>query len=128
MGKKILSSALIIFLALMVVACKSSDKTIDLPRLEDITSVEIAGGINDLICKDQNIIAEFINTLASAKDTKKQSLDDVPRVDDYIRVDIVTKKDMFVVFFYQIEDKWYAERPYQGIFEVENKILDILKK
>ncbi len=126
--KKIISSALIIFLVIIVMGCKNNINTIELPKVEDITSIEIAGGINDIICRDQNIITEFINTLASAKDTKKQSLDDVPRVDDYIRVDIVTKEGMVTVFFYQIEDKWYAERPYQGIFEVDNKILDILKK
>lgn len=100
---------------------------IKLPLTENILSIEIAGGIKDIIVTDREMIESFIQKVAEATPTSKQSVQDVPTVSEYTRVDFVSHGNILSIFIYEDNSKWYIEQPYHGIYETDENILKLLK-
>ncbi len=59
---------------------------IELPPINEIISVEITTGIEDIIHKDEAWIKSFIQKISEATPTSKKSVQDVPTVSKYTRV------------------------------------------
>lgn len=121
-------SGLIVLSLLGVIWFLNNNKAqpLNLPSGEVVSSIEIAGGVQDIICTDKNTIVDFINVAHQAKPTNKKSLQDEPVVPTYVRVDLVYSGGMSSVFLYQENNKWYLEQPYQGIYQTDKQLLDIV--
>ena len=126
MKKTFISMACIVVLGLSLTACGKKAEPMVLPYAEEIRSIEVSNGIDDIICIDKDVIASFIHKVSDAKATSKKSVQDVPNVSEYTRVDLVQDGRLTSVFIYQEDDKWYIEQPYQGIYESDENILDLL--
>lgn len=102
-------------------------KPIELPPTENILSIEIAGGYEDTIVKDKEIIKAFMEKVSQAKPTSKQAGQDVPDVLQYKRVDLVVEGDISSIFIYEEDSKWYIEQANHGVYETDETTLKLLK-
>jgi len=116
----------ILIFTIYLSGCEKKANPIELPLIDDITSIEIAGGIKDTIITNEEIIASFIQKVIEAKPTSKQSLQDVPNALEYTRVDFVSDGNITSIFIYKENSKWYIEQSYQGIYEIDENILMLL--
>lgn len=98
-----------------------------LPAVDEITSVEIVNGNEDMINKDEVWIAAFFEKISKAVPTVKASTQDVPTVSVYTRVDFVSSGKISSIFVFKEGSKYFIEQPYQGIYETDETILDFLE-
>ena len=92
---------LLIF-ALCLSGCGKKANPIELPPIDNISSIEIAGGLKDTIITDKEMITSFIQKVVEATPTSKQSVQDVPTVSEYTRIDFVSGGNIsriFIIFF-----------------------------
>ncbi len=100
---------------------------IELPPINEIISVEITTGIEDIIHKDEAWIKSFIQKISEATPTSKKSVQDVPTVSKYTRVDIVGDRKISSIFIYEEDSEFYIEQAYRGIYKTDETILEFLK-
>ncbi|MEG0575874.1 MAG: DUF5301 domain-containing protein [Anaerovoracaceae bacterium] len=127
MKKTTVAIGLILITALCLSACTKKSEPLVLPEAKDVKSIEIARGIEDLICKDQEKIDEFIQKATKAKPTDLKLHSDVRSIEGCQRVDLVTGDDMISIYVYEKDSKWYIERESQGIYETDETLLKILE-
>jgi hypothetical protein len=117
----------VLIFTLCLSGCGKKAKPIELPITDNISSIEIAGGLKDTIITDKKMIASYIEKVAEAIPTSKQSVQDVPTVSEYTRVDFVSEKNISSIFIYKENSNWYIEQPYHGIYKTDEIILKLLK-
>ena len=117
----------VLIFTLCLSGCGKKANPIELPPTDNISSIEIAGGLEDTIIKDKEMIASIIQKVVDATPTSKQSVQDVPTVSEYTRIDFVSDGNISSIFIYQQNSKWYIEQPYHGIYETDEIILKLLK-
>ena len=123
MKKSTLTIAMTLLMLFCLSACGEKPAPIALPAAEDVTSIEIAGGKEDTICTEKEKIAAFLQKASASKLTAEESVQDVPTVSKYTRVDLVCDGTLSSLFIYEKNAKWYIERPYEGIYETDESIL-----
>ncbi|NCC15602.1 MAG: hypothetical protein EOM28_04540 [Clostridia bacterium] len=127
MKKSVIAIVIMLALSLCLSACGKKANPIVLPQASEITSIEIGGGVQDIICTNKEQIESFVQKVSEATPTSKKSVQDVPTVEEYIRIDFVTNGNIASVFIYQEGSNWYIEQPYQGIYETDETILTLLE-
>lgn len=60
---------------------------ITLPQTDEITSIDITAGENTVSHSDKTWISEIIANISSSEPTKKESVQDVPQAESYIKID-----------------------------------------
>jgi len=118
---------IVLIFTLCLSGCGKKANPIELPPTDNISSIEIAGGLKDTIITDKEMIASFIQKVVESIPTSKQSVQDVPTVSEYTRVDFVSDGNISSIFIYQENSKWYIEQPYHGIYETDEITLKLLK-
>ena len=130
--KKILSWFLYITCILTLVACGKRAAPITLPRADEITSIDITFEENTVSHSDKTWISEIIADISSSEPTKKESVQDVPQAESYIRIDFRhetgTETETITIFAYEDRGKYYLEQPYQGIYKIERRLFERLKE
>ena len=116
--KKFLSLFLFLTCILTLAACGKKAAPITLPQADKITSIDIT-------------IAEIIADISSSEPTKKESVQDVPQAESYIRIDFRhetgTETETITIFAYEDRGKYYLEQPYRGIYKIDRKLFERLK-
>ena len=129
--KKILSWFLYITCILTLVACGKRAAPITLPRADEITSIDITFEENTVSHSDKTWISEIIADISSSEPTKKESVQDVPQAESYIRIDFRhetgTETETITIFAYEDRGKYYLEQPYRGIYKIDRKLFERLK-
>ena len=126
MKKSIIGTIFIITCCLFLSSCKKKAEPISLPLTGAVESVEVALGDEDIIHTDEEWIASFMQKIGDGKPTSKESVQDVPSVSKYTKVDILYNSNTSIVFIYEENSKWYVEQPYQGIYEIDETISSLL--
>ena len=85
--KKFLSLFLCLTCVLTLVACGKKVAPITLPQTDEITSIDITFGENTVSHSDKTWISEIIADISSSEPTKKESVQDCPQVESYIKID-----------------------------------------
>ena len=124
--KKFLSLFLCLTCMLTLVACGKKVAPITLPQTDEITSIDITFGENTVSHSDKAWISEIIADISSSKPTKKESVQDVPQADSYIKIDFRHETGTITIFAYEDRGKYYLEQPYQGIYKIERKLFERL--
>lgn len=71
---------------------------------------------------------ELIGYISNAKSTRKLTLNERPLGYTYYMVEILTSEAWYRYFVYK-EDIWtYIELPYEGVYRVDKKIMDLVLK
>ena len=126
--KKILSWFLYITCILTLVACGKRAAPITLPQADKITSIDITIEENTVSHSDKTWMSEIIADISSSKPTKKESVQDVPQAESYIRIDFRHETGTITIFAYEDRGKYYLEQPYQGIYKIDRKLFEKLKE
>ena len=89
--KKFLSLFLCLTCVLTLVACGKRAAPITLPRADEITSIDITFEENTVSHSDKTWISEVIADISSSEPTKKESVQDFPLVESYIKAAVEGK-------------------------------------
>ena len=127
MKKSVVGIIFIITCCLSLSACKKKAEPIALPLASEVTSVEVGLGDEDIIHTDKEWIASFMQKVGDGTPTSKESLQDVPSVSKYTKVDILYNDNVSSIFIYEEDSTWYVEQPYKGIYEVDETLSSLLK-
>lgn len=126
--KKIISLFLCLTCVLTLVACGKKADPITLPQIDEITSVDITVGENTVSHSDKNWISEIITGISSSEATKKESVQDVPQAESYIKIDFRFETGTSTIFAYEDSGKYYIEQPYQGIYKIGSQLFEKLQE
>lgn len=109
-------------------ACSKTADPINLPTTDEITSIEISdteGNLQGSITEAKQI-KKFVAEISGAKATNKSTVQDMPNVDDYYKADITCGEKITTIFFYEENEKHYVEQPYQGVYEMNTSLQELL--
>lgn len=118
---------IIIMLTLIVpyifTACQntSTANSIILPDREEIISISVSDG-NQLAFSPNTeeagpFIDEFYSILMDMETTRKASVNDTPKSEDYISIHLNCENTTSTIFYYKKNNTEYIEQPYQGIYK-----------
>lgn len=118
--KKIVSLFIISIMICSIVGC-SQKKTdsISLPQEKNIQSIDVTVGNETENFSDREWIRQCILDITNAQATTKESVQDVPQVDEYIKIDINADDAVSTLFVYIEKENYYIEQPYQGIYKTD---------
>ena len=122
--KKFLSLFLCLTCVLTLVACGKKVAPITLPQTDEITSIDITFGENTVSYSDKTWISEIIADISSSEPTKKESVQDYPQVESYIKIDFQFETGTSTIFAYEDSGKYYIEQPYQGIYKIDSQLFE----
>lgn len=126
--KKFLSLFLCLTCVLTLVACGKKVVPITLPQTDEITSIDITFGENTVSHSDKTWISEIIADISSSEPTKKESVQDCPQVESYIKIDFQFETGTSTIFAYEDSGKYYIEQPYQGIYKIDSQLFERLQE
>lgn len=126
--KKYVSIFLCLACVLTLVACGKKADPIMLPQTDEITSIDITVGENTVSHSDKTWISEIIANISSSEPTKKESVQDVPQAESYIKIDFQFETGTSTLFAYEDSGKYYVEQPYQGIYKIDSKLYSQLQE
>ena len=126
--KKFLSLFLCLTCILTLAACGKKAAPITLPRADEITSIDITFEENTVSHSDKTWISEIIADISSSEPTKKESVQDVPQAESYIKIDFQFETGTSTIFAYEDSDKYYIEQPYQGIYKIDSQLFERLQE
>ena len=72
-------------------------------------------------------IDEIITDLSNSEPTTKESVQDVPQSESYIRIDFQYKTGTSTIYAYEDNGTYYVEQPYQGIYEIDSQLFEKLE-
>ena len=126
--KKYVSIFLCLVCVLTLVACGKKADPIALPQPDEITSIDITVGENTVSHADKTWISEIIANISSSEPTKKESVQDVPQAESYIKIDFQFETGTSTLFAYEDRGKYYVEQPYQGIYKIDSQLYSRLQE
>lgn len=120
--KKCFSVIICVACILTLFACGKKANPIVLPQSSDVVSVDVIDGENTANCSDKTWIDEVISGLSDSKPTNRESVQDFPQVDNYIKVELNSQTEKTTVFVYKDKGKFYVEQPYNGIYIIDSDL------
>ena len=126
--KKFLSLFLCLTCILTLAACGKKAAPITLPQADKITSIDITIEENTVSHSDKTWISEIIADISSSEPTKKESVQDCPQVESYIKIDVQFETGTSTIFAYEDSGKYYIEQPYQGIYKIDSQLFERLQE
>ena len=82
------------------------------------------GGEPVLVKNDE--IGLVTQHIPNAKPTRRWSVNEVPAVENYYTIEIAATSRTYLYHIYAEDSKVYIEDPYDGIYTVDEKLLDIV--
>ena len=125
--KKIAYIFMIFIMACSIIGC--SQKTvvpINLPEKSTIQSIDITIGDEKEKHSDSEWINQCISSITDAQATTKESIQELPQVDEYIQIDIYADNAVSTVYVYMEKGNYYIEQPYQGIYKTDSTFYEML--
>ena len=98
-----------------------------LPRANDITSVDITADGSTVSYSDKTWICKIISDISAAEPTGKESVQDIPQAENYIKVVLITAAEASTTLYvYEDTCEFYIEQPYQGIYKTDSELYERL--
>lgn len=126
--KKCFSVIICVACILTLFACSKKANPIVLPQSSDVVSVDVIDGENTVNCSDKTWIDEMISSLSDSKPTNRDSVQDFPQVDNYIKVELNSQTEKTTVFVYKDKGKFYVEQPYNGIYIIDSDLYKMFQE
>ena len=121
--KKIITWVLVLNCVFGLIGCGKQAEPIVLPAVDEIDSINIITFDNSEISySDEEWIEQFIDILTNTETTTKESVQDIPNVENYGKVDISYNNKIATIYYYIEKGKYYIEQPYQGIYVTDDDI------
>ena len=75
--------------------------------------------IRDRNYSDDDWISRFVSAVLDAEGTRRQSIQDMPNEEEYIKIDINCRGSVNTLFVYKEKEIYYIEQTYQGIYQTD---------
>ena len=126
--KKLTALVLVMVCVLGLFGCGKQVEPITLPDISEIDSIDITTFDGSQISySDKEWIEQFITVINQSKATNQESIQDVPNVDVFGKVDVLNNGKVTTIFYYVNEERFCIEQPYQGIYETDVNINTLVK-
>ena len=104
-------------------------KPIEVPAVENISSIYISTDENreEKTAVSEEDFNNITNVIDESKPTRIMSINDYPSVRPYYIMDILIGERTITYFIYEEHANTYLEIPYEGIYTVDEQIVDIIK-
>lgn len=116
----------LLIISMLSTACSEKATPIMLPSSNIIDTIRVTNDKTITGYSDKNWIDKFISEASIAIPTNKSSIQDTPNVEPYIKVDIIWKDTIRTLFLYQKNKAYYIEQPYQGIYQSELSLYEMV--
>ena len=101
-------------------ACAAKAGPLTLPAADDVTEVRLEYEGESVVRTGPGWIEMLLEDMAAAEPTRKATVQDVPDKEDMAAVHFVLEDGSEqTLFVYPEKDKWYIERPYEGVYETD---------
>ena len=107
-------------------------KSIELPNVKEVERIQVeqvqeGNSLGQLRISDKTEMEALLNALANGKTTRRQSVNDFPNVKNYFKIEIFVD-DSQTFYLYKINDTYYVEEPYVGIYKAESELHGIVEE
>lgn len=100
-------------------------KPIQYPSIEDITSISISTDNNENKIYGTDF-ARIIIHISNSKPTRIMSVNDVPSVRPYYKIEVLSDERIFNYYIYNENNNVYIELAYEGIYVIDSQIINII--
>ncbi len=123
-----LKKIFLITLFLLIFTSCYQGKDLELPDKDKNYIIQIEHGDFYKLCTEPEEINEVLDIFADAKNTNTESINDFPHnVSDLITINLIMDERTDTYYVYKQKSKYYIERPYNGIWELESQKYNTLK-
>lgn len=125
--KKIVSIFVIAVMLCSIVGCSQKMVVpINLPEESSIQSIVVTIGDEKENHSDSEWIKQCISSITDAQATTKESIQELPQVDEFIQININTDNAVSTIYVYMEKGNYYIEQPYQGIYKTDSTFYEML--
>lgn len=128
MKKRICVVLLLVSTVVVLNACGEKAAPLSLPETKDVVSIDVSTKSNTTSHTDQAWIEEVVSGISASTPTRKQCVQDTPLVESYYRIDIQARGETITLFAYEDKGICYVEKPYEGIYKIDEATLEQIKK
>lgn len=117
----------VMVILMIMIFCACGTKTAEpiiLPSHEEITEIQIIDNetAKEYSYSDKEWIEPFISIILEAEPTDRKTVQDVPNVENYFKIDILCEDKTTTLFCYEEDGSFYIEQPYHGIYKTETEM------
>lgn len=112
----------------ILAACGEKVDPIELPKVQEINSIDVTIGENTVNYTDKTLINEVISEMSDSVPTQIESVHDVPQVENYIKIEFKFDVGSKTLFVYEDCGNYYVEQPYHGIYKIDCQLYGQLQK
>lgn len=100
---------------------------INLPQIEDIVSVSLSDSNSDetVPLRDEDM-EQLLQYLSEGKPTRQTAMNDSPTERTYYGISVQTDVREYRYFIYKKGEQIYIEVPYEGIYEAQMELFDLV--
>ena len=125
--KKIVCIFIIAIMLCSIAGCaQKTAAPINLPEKSVIQSIDIVIGDETVNHSDSEWINQCILSITNAQATSKESIQELPQVDDFIQININTDNAISTIYVYMEKGNYYIEQTYQGIYKTDLTFYEML--
>lgn len=100
---------------------------INLPQIEDIVSVSLSDSNSDqTVPLREEDMEQLLGYLSEGKPTRQNAMDDHPTERTYYGISVQTDIREYRYFIYEKGRQIYIEVPYEGIYETQMELFDLV--
>ena len=121
--KKLILLIMIAVIGLLAVSCSRKAEPVALPARY---TIDLTIGDEAVNYSDDDWISRFVSAVLDAEGTRRQSIQDMPNEEEYIKIDINCRGSVNTLFVYKEKEIYYIEQPYQGIYQTDASFYEML--
>lgn len=101
---------------------------INLPQMEQVESVSLGDHISDEVRSlGSEDFEHLLAYISEAKPTRRDARSDTPTQRFYYRIALQTSEREYRYFIYKAGGRIYVEVPYEGVYEAETALFDLVE-
>lgn len=108
-------------------ACGRKADPLVVPDSEDIVSIDVVSDSGTVTHEDRDYIEAVLTGLSAAKPTRKQSVQDFPNAEGTLLLQMNFSEGASSIFVYEQMGSYYAEQPYEGIYELDAELFQLIQ-
>ena len=103
-------------------------EAIDCPDTESVTAISLIQNNNISVTVEAKNFGTFLQNISNAQPTRNWSVQDYPAAENYYTIEIDTPARQYRYFVYTEDSQVYVESPYEGVYQANQQILDLVAK
>ena len=120
-GNRDMKKVILFLIVMLLLTGCGKKESIILPEAGDVSLVSVYAGDSVMKHEDEQWISDFLSAMKESVLTGKMSVQDVPQTEEYVKIVLEMEEGENTFFLYEDGGKYYAEQPYEGIYEIDEE-------